>query len=610
LPRPAGNDILSWMKRWIIVGAVVLAIAGGAVWWMTRPPKPVEKPKVVEALGPDPSHLAKVAELVRKIEDLEQKGRWEEALAALRELSALEPKDSRLETFKSRLEEKLGRLKAWRGIHERALAAKADAARRDAAADWQKVIDLCAEAEKTAPTEDQQRPTRELAALARQNLHWLGARAEEKKGNLAAALGLVARAIAEREPPPELTAYRTALEKKKRKEEYDRAASAARLEAVSVKAFELWKQARALAEDPKDVEEADRRLDLLLPRVDMAERDRRFDAAMTAGEAALAAGELDRAEKAFRDAHSLKNSDPRAGAGLSRIEAARRVRGYDDAMAAAKAAEAKKEWTDAIEAYDRALRMKPGDQAAGSRRKEVEETWRPARMTVVLEPTTGIKMEFVLIPRGAFKMGDARGKPDEAPRDVTIAKDFYMQTTEVTQRQWEYLMRTKPFSFSGSPEVPVEGVSWNEVQKFLEKLNATAKEQMKARKAALPTEVQWEYACRAGKPARYSFGDDEAQLEEYGWFTRNSGKGPQPVGRKLPNAWGLFDMHGNVSEWCQDAYASDPAKAAAAEAIEDSPRSIRGGSWNDRGVNCRSGSRDKDLPTKGSMFVGFRTVLR
>ena len=146
------------------------------------------------------------------------------------------------------------------------------------------------------------------------------------------------------------------------------------------------------------------------------------------------------------------------------METARKLKGYDDAMAAAKAAEAKKEWTDAIEAYDRALRMKPGDRAAGSLRKEMEETWRPARLSVVLEPTTGIKMDFVLIPRGAFKMGDARGKPDEAPHDVTIVKDFYMQTTEVTQKQWEYVMRTKTFSFSGSSEVAAEGVSWNDVR--------------------------------------------------------------------------------------------------------------------------------------------------
>jgi len=598
------------MKKWAILGVVVVVIGAAAMWLLKPKPKPVEAPKAVVPTGPDPAHLAKVAELARTIEELEQKGKFDEALSVLKKLAALEPGDSRLAAFKPRLEEKLGRLKAWRAAHERAEEARGDAQRRDTAAEWQKVIDFCAEAEKHAPLEEQQGKTRELAALARQNLHWVGARAEEKKGNIAAALDLAVRAIGERPPPPELAAYRTALEKKKRKQEFERAASAARAEPLSARAFELWKQAKALAEDPKDVEEVDGKLDALLPRVDMAVRDQRYDLAMKAADAAFAEGKLDEAEKSFRAAQALKGSEAKPGQGLSRVDVARKQKGYDAALLEGRAAEEKREWSDAIEAYDRALRMKPADPAATARRREVEETRRPARLTVVLEPSTGIKLEFVLIKRGAFKMGDAQGDPDEKPRDVTIAKDFYLQVTEVTQRQWEYLMRSKPFSFSGSPEVPAEGVSWTEVQKFLEKVNATAQEQLKGRKAGLPTEAEWEYACRAGTTTRWAFGNDESKLEDHGWYTRNSGKGPQPAGKKGPNAWGLFDMHGNVAEWCEDAYASDPSKAAAAAAVEDAPRSVRGGSWNDRAVNSRSGNREKDLPTKGSMFVGFRAVLR
>ncbi len=587
-------------------------IAVGAIWWFTRPPKVEEVRKVVESTGPDPAHLARVAELARKIEDLEQKGQFEDALEALKQLATLEPGDPRLATFKPRLEEKLGRFRAWRKAHERAVAAQADAVRRDTAADWQKVIELCAEAEKHAPLEEQQRLTRDLAALARQNFHWVGARDQEKKGNLAAALDLVAQAIAAREAPPELAVYKAALEKKKRKQEFDKAASLARVEPVSARAFELWKQAKTLAEDPKDVEEVDRRLDMLLPRVDMAVRDQRYDAAMKAGEAAIAAGKLDEAEKLFRDARALKGTDLPADQGLSRVEAVRKLKGYEAAMAEARAAEGKKGWTEAIEAYDRALKTKPGDPAASARRKELEETWRPPRITVVLDASSVVKMEFVLIKRGAFQMGDAQGRADEKPHQVTIEKDFYMQVTEVTQKHWEIVTRTKPFNFSGTPDLPAEGMSWMEIQKFMEKLNAMAEEQLKGRKAGLPTEAQWEYACRAGKTTRFNFGDDEAQLEDHGWFTRNAGKGPQLAGRKSPNAWGLFDMHGNVAEWCDDAYASDPSKAAEAALVVDPPppRSIRGGSWNDRSVNCRAGIREKDIPTKGSMFVGFRVVLR
>ena len=598
------------MKKGLIAGAALLVIGAGLFFLLKPKPKPVEAPKIVAPTGPDPVHLAKVAELARTVEELEQKGLYDQALEVLKKLAALEPADPRPAAFKPRLEEKLGRLKAWRAAHAKAVEARDDAQRRATVAEWQKVLDLCAEAEKHAPLEEQQRQTRELAALARQNLPWLQAREEEKKGNLAAALDLVTRAIEAREAPPELAAYKSALEKKKRKQDFDRSAALARAELAPTRAYELWKQAKTLADDAKDVEEVDRRLDALLPKVDPAERERRYGLAMKAAEAALAAEKLDEAEKAFRDAQSLKGGDAAAGQGLSKVDAARKRKGYDTAMAEARVAEGKREWSDAIEAYDRALRMKPADPDATARRREVEETRRPPRLTLVLEPSTGIKLDFVLIKRGAFRMGDERGDADEKPRDVVIAKDYYLQVTEVTQRQWEFVARSKPFSFTGSPEVPVEGVSWIEVQKFLEKLNAAAQEQLKGRKAGLPTEAEWEYACRAGTKTRWSFGDDEAKLEDFGWYTRTSGKGPQPVGKKGPNAWGLFDMHGNVAEWCEDAYASDPAKAAEAAAVDDAPRSIRGGSWNDRAANLRSGNREKDIPTKGCMFTGFRVVLR
>jgi formylglycine-generating enzyme required for sulfatase activity len=598
------------MKKWAIVGAVVLVVGGVAVWFLTRPPAVVEKPKVVESTGPDPARLARIEELVRTIDDLESKIKFEEALATVQKLAAFEPKEPRLAALKSRVEEKLARLRSWRTLSEKATAAKADAIRRDAVADWQTVLNLVAEAEKLAFTEEHRQPGRELATLARRQISWINARGEEKKGNLAAAIELAGRAMAEGEAPPELVAYKGALEKKKRKQEFDQVASRARGEAVSAKAYELWKEAKGLADDPKDIAEVDRKIDDLLPRVDPAERDRRFAAAMKAGEEALVAGRIEEAEASFRAAKILNGADLNPPKALSRVDAARKAKGYDDAMAAGKAAEEKKEWTDAIEAYDRALRMKSLDPAAQARRKDVEENWRPKKFTVVLEPSTGIKMEFALIPRGSFKRGDARGDPDEGVKEVVIPKDFYMQTTEVTQRQWEYVMHTKPFSFTGSPEVPAEGMSWVEVQKFLVKVNEMVRDQMKGRRAALPTEAEWEYACRAGSTGKYTFGDDEGRLEDLAWFTRNAGKGPQPVGKKQPNAWGLFDMHGNVAEWCADAYSVDPAKAQEAEAVEDAPRSIRGGSWNDRAVNCRSSKRGKDLPTKGSMFTGFRIELK
>jgi len=156
------------------------------------------------------------------------------------------------------------------------------------------------------------------------------------------------------------------------------------------------------------------------------------------------------------------------------------------------------------------------------------------------------------------------------------------------------------------PHLPVEGVSWEDAQKFLEKFTPLVRDQLHGRKAALPTEAEWEYACRAGTRTRWSYGNDEGQFEQHGWCAGSKVRGPQTVAQKSPNPWGLFDMHGNVAEWCADGYASYDEKPS------DDPqfRCYRGGSWNDRVENCRSSKREKDVSTKSNLFLGFRAVLR
>ena len=174
------------------------------------------------------------------------------------------------------------------------------------------------------------------------------------------------------------------------------------------------------------------------------------------------------------------------------------------------------------------------------------------------------EIEFVWIEPGTFLMGAADLGFTE--HEVTISRGFYLGKYEITQGQWESVMGSNPSYFGGSNR-PVEQVSWNDVQEFIGRLNEAAGEEV----YRLPTEAEWEYACRAGTTTRWSFGDDEGQLGEYAWYTgNNSPYGTKEVGTKRPNPWGLYDMHGNVWEWCQDWYGSytsdsqiDPAGPAA-----------------------------------------------
>ena len=175
---------------------------------------------------------------------------------------------------------------------------------------------------------------------------------------------------------------------------------------------------------------------------------------------------------------------------------------------------------------------------------------------------------------------------------MRITKPFYLGRYLVTQEQWKALTGNNPSRFNG-PKNPVECVSWRECQQFLEKLNARQGGQVG--KFQLPTDAQWEYACRAGSTTRYFFGDDEAAASDYAWYNANSGQTTHPVGEKKPNAWGLYDMHGNVDEWCQDWYdAAYYAKSPMDDPIgpaTGSYRVHRGGCWIADAGACRSAFR-------------------
>ncbi len=162
-------------------------------------------------------------------------------------------------------------------------------------------------------------------------------------------------------------------------------------------------------------------------------------------------------------------------------------------------------------------------------------------------------MDFVLIPAGEFLMGSENGREDEKPvRRVQIRKPLYLGKYQVTQEQWQTVMGNNPssFKFKGDLNLPVENVSWNDVQDFLQKLA----EKEKGKAYCLPTEAEWEHACRAGATGDYCFGNDGRRLKEYAWYNENSGGTTHPVGQLKPNVWGLYDLHGNVREWVQDVY--------------------------------------------------------
>jgi len=218
----------------------------------------------------------------------------------------------------------------------------------------------------------------------------------------------------------------------------------------------------------------------------------------------------------------------------------------------------------------------------------------------------GVKMEFILIPDGTFMMGSDKISNAKPVHRVTITKPFYFGKFEVTQEQWEKIMGSNPSNFKGGKN-PVDSVNWEDCQKFMEAL----KGKLPSQTFRLPTEAEWEYACRARSMTEFYYGDDPVKLRDYAWFGDNSGGTTHPVGQKKPNQWGLYDMHGNVWEWCQDWYgeysgksATDPTGAASGVG-----RALRSGSWRSGASDFRSAFRGFKDPSDRNIRYGLRVVM-
>ncbi len=226
--------------------------------------------------------------------------------------------------------------------------------------------------------------------------------------------------------------------------------------------------------------------------------------------------------------------------------------------------------------------------------------------------TNSIGMELVRLPAGSFVMGgdwDAeQADENELPQHaVTFKQPFYIGRTPVTQSQWEAVMGANPSEFKGDDH-PVETISYEDAAAFLDRLNSVEDNPG----YRLPTEAEWEYAARAGSVSTYCFGPQTAELPAYAWFQKNSGRTTHPVGRLAPNAWGLYDVHGNVHEWCADwfdrqYYARSPAENPRGPR-KGVARALRGGDWGSEAWYCRCAIRSLSAPTRRSPRVGFRIV--
>lgn len=276
--------------------------------------------------------------------------------------------------------------------------------------------------------------------------------------------------------------------------------------------------------------------------------------------------------------------------------------------------------------------------------------------TAAEQPKTisnSIGMELVLIPKGTFAMGsplsELGSKDNERQHEVTISKDYFLCIHEVTQAQYERVTGRNPSQFNGhvlaervpakkhpvtgrtieeakiipkdTSSFPVDSVTWDDAVYFCKRLSSLPEERKAGRVYRLPTEAEWEYACRAGSKTLFSFEGSKTTLDEYAWYRQNSSENarshrPHPVGKKKPNSWGLYDMHGNLLEWCQDWYAeypeaslTDPTGPSSGSDSLGDRRVLRGGCFGWDAMHCRSATRNSCSPSYRSNRHGFRVAL-
>ena len=255
----------------------------------------------------------------------------------------------------------------------------------------------------------------------------------------------------------------------------------------------------------------------------------------------------------------------------------------------------------------------PSEFVQTSSPKSPDSSPSPRPQVLIETLPGGIELEMIIIPAGTFTMGSDEYDREKPQHQVNL-QEFYLGKYPVTQEQYQAVMGNNPSNFKDNPKNPVEQVSWDDAQEFCKKLNQL----IVGKDFRLPTEAEWEYACRAGTQTRFYFGDDAAKLGDYGWYHENSGSKTHPVGQKKPNDWGLYDMSGNVWEWCEDpyhdSYANKPENIknngnTIWSSSDTSSRLLRGGSWLYDSRNCCSAIRYGYNADVRNINIGFRLAV-
>ncbi len=631
---PGQTASTSSSKPWIAAGAAaaLVLVVFGVIVATRRPPTddpsetppptkpPTERGDSDKARCEQAARDAAVEQLLKEADRAEEAGRLDEAMAKAGEALRLDAESSRAKEARLRIEGRMAaakeadRRKPYLDAVEDANRLTKEAEKTRTSTAWQGVLDAVKRAQSLAVTDEDRAECANAVTATSARREFALAREAETAGDLEKALACISRAIDIGGPMIQtFRAYKEALEKRKssvedrvgRKKQYDERAAEAAAEPDPSKAIGLWKRALEVADDSKDRDSAQGRVDALTAAADV---EKRYQEAMKGADAALTAGRLDESTAKYKEALQLKAADAAATAGLAKADAARLLKLYEASMAEAKALDQNREWENAKAAYEKALAAKPGDAAAKRAIAEAEKNRKSSRRSVSLDADGKIKMEFALIKAGTFTMGDKRGESNTAPHEVTLTKDFWMATTETTQLQWDAVMgKDKNLSFHKGADLPVENVSFDDAIQFTKKLNL----RFKADLSTLPTEAEWEYAFKANAKTLWPGGDEVEKCFDYGWSESNSGGETHPVAQKKPNPWGLYDMGGNIWEWNLDMTRDYKGKCTdpVGPTTTSGDRSIRGGSaidhpdrqWFSRRNGTGAGNRGKN--------VGFRVVL-